>query len=1093
MNRIPIVGVAFVATMMVGASVIGDEIEAFSMVTHDGRRMVSRDGGQTFELVATNTLPSKVPAARPWRLYVVKATHTDIGLHNPQYIQRHGTVKRLEDAMRLVDTDPRGDDDPAAYRYVAEGTWFWENYPMDRGVAAAWNVISNYVRRGRIGIGATCAGNHTHVYGPEELARSTHAKRRLAEIWGVDSRTMLMSDNPGMSWSIVKPYVEAGIENCLFSPNQWNPHPSTIWPCDRSKEAATWNPDAGGGGNYIDVRWDSKRPMVFWWESPDRSAKMLVWTSTQYGYGMSAFGINPRGARKDVEQWTARQLAKMEKRYPYDIWLAANYTDDEPANRAFADFAAKWNAKWACPTFVTAGRLEEPFDELKRRFGDKIETIRGEMTSGWLQHVVSAPELLSDKLNAERRLAAAETLWRADPNRDASLKIDFEHAWECLILNDEHSYGTSGYQGRRVFETWMQHRDWIERADAFASKVLARYGVPREPAAPTGTVECALGKMTENRFYRVVVNDRGEILSIYDKELGRELLRAPANRLLYTRDNHKTWCDEELLGAKITRRVSLPADAKRIDIENRFEHAHDLFNTSRYKRFGYIGFPFKVPNGQFKAALGGGEVIDPYRDQSGYATDAYVASRDWCAVENDTFGVALLQRDTLLIEFGEIHPDKTCFTGVPPSGSQTLYSYAFTDWLQMHQPDGDSISFTLRYAITSYAGTWESARIKERTETFVNPWRRSRGDTPYQVEPGDTAETASHRRPWTGLLEKPRAGHGELDGQLYLLWSAELSPDFDHYELYRDGQFIANVTNEAPDGIPYRIARYVDLGLGSHQTYSYTLRKVWKDGRKDAFSEPFTGLTRAVFDVEAIEREGVRVEINRRGAYVSGWTADGMDEVFFRPERANWSEEEVHGGVPICWPWFGRREGCPKHGLARYATWTLMEKIGKHAQKWRLVSNEMTRQIWPHEFRLDYVVSALSANRLALEFTATNTGKEPFEAAGGFHPYFRVADSLKVMVDDKPIGTTPYLVSFPADGRSHTLTDAVTGRVITLKAEGTDGWIAWNPGVERTPLCETLGPDEWKRFFCVEPYNAQPYVLRPGESRKTKLVIHVNN
>lgn len=90
-----------------------------SMLTRDGRRMVSRMGANDgFELVATNALPKGLPSVRPWRIYVVKATHTDIWLHNSQYIQRHGMVKRIEDAMRLVDADRRDDDDPAAYRYV---------------------------------------------------------------------------------------------------------------------------------------------------------------------------------------------------------------------------------------------------------------------------------------------------------------------------------------------------------------------------------------------------------------------------------------------------------------------------------------------------------------------------------------------------------------------------------------------------------------------------------------------------------------------------------------------------------------------------------------------------------------------------------------------------------------------------------------------------------------------------------------------------------------------------------------------------------------------------------------------------------------
>ena len=73
---------------------------------------------------------------------------------------------------------------------------------------------------------------------------------------------------------------------------------------------------------------------------------------------------------------------------------------------------------------------------------------------------------------------------------------------------------------------------------------------------------------------------------------------------------------------------------------------------------------------------------------------------------------------------------------------------------------------------------------------------------------------------------------------------SEMSPAFDHYELWRDGKFLANVTNEVPNGLSYRVARYEDLGLPKHSRHEYRIRKVWKDGRKDPFGEPFYGLTR---------------------------------------------------------------------------------------------------------------------------------------------------------------------------------------------------------------------------------------------------------
>jgi len=139
------------------------ELTAHSLLTRDGRRLVSRrgaDGTERLELVPEAALPPGTPPARKWTIYVLKATHTDIGLHNPPYVQRHGTVRRIEEAARLIDADTRADDDPAAYRYVMEGAWFWENYPMDRGEAAARRIVADYVARCRMDVGVTCAGNH---------------------------------------------------------------------------------------------------------------------------------------------------------------------------------------------------------------------------------------------------------------------------------------------------------------------------------------------------------------------------------------------------------------------------------------------------------------------------------------------------------------------------------------------------------------------------------------------------------------------------------------------------------------------------------------------------------------------------------------------------------------------------------------------------------------------------------------------------------------------------------------------------------------------------------------------------------------------
>ncbi|MBP3311777.1 MAG: hypothetical protein J6L72_06020, partial [Butyricicoccus sp.] len=155
---------------------------------------------------------------REWTIHVMISSHTDIGLHNSHYVQRYNTEKFLDEAAALC-------DDNENYRYMLEGTWVWNNYNVDRSAEECENIRKNYIKTGKIGICAGMAGNHTNVYGWEEMARSIYGKDRLIKEHGLYTETLTMVDNNGLSWGIVAPYAEAGIKNILFSPNQWNPIP----------------------------------------------------------------------------------------------------------------------------------------------------------------------------------------------------------------------------------------------------------------------------------------------------------------------------------------------------------------------------------------------------------------------------------------------------------------------------------------------------------------------------------------------------------------------------------------------------------------------------------------------------------------------------------------------------------------------------------------------------------------------------------------------------------------------------------------------------------------------------------------------------
>ncbi|MDO4573965.1 MAG: glycoside hydrolase family 38 C-terminal domain-containing protein [Planctomycetia bacterium] len=972
-----------------------------------------RDGKGT--LLAEKTVPWHLP--RPWTIYVVSSTHCDIGLHNSQYIQRKMSSECYDQAMALVD-QTKDWPDASRYRYMSEGVWFWSNYGQDRSEEAAKNVIENYVKKGLIGIGATCAGNHTQVYGFEELCRSAYTKRWLEERWNLDTDTMMMCDNNGMSWSIVAPYADAGIRNILFCPNQWNPLKSTIWPMDKTKISGTWNPDAGGGGSRVDVRYDSPLPMVFYWLGADEKSKMLVWCSTQYDHGGTAFGWHRSIQDSNVlTRCMGRQLAKLEKRYPYDVWLFANYGDDERPNLYNANKAKAWNAQWRYPEIRTVGDLSEPFRRLRETFDAHIPALRGDMTSGWSQHPICAPELLAQKFAADRLLPTAEKLASVASLVEENYRYPaeaFRRAWDMLIWNDEHSYGTSGYQGRRVYETWLQHRDWIEKAEktaveesqralqTLAGKVrvaedallvfnptlqprrefleglevdVPAFGYTTVPLSQRKTsaiapVAHATPPVVENRFYKLKFAADGSISSLFDRELNRELLdpQAPyrCNQFVYTRDNHQTFTSskdakfqvlrgnggqtvvvtlqDDATKADITQTVTLPDHEKRIDIDNQMFHVRDLVNTRRYYRYGYYAFPFNVPGGTFHAQLNG-SIVEPQKDVTRHGTDAYLAVRDWSEVSNGTFGVALIQQDSNLVEFGKIHPDKTCF-GEKIETSH-LYSYLFTDWLQMHTTGGSFVNPRFRYVITSYAGDYRKGNVPQLAERVLHPvlttpvsrqdgplpasksflacdsasvafltlkaaekpgtgyilrfWEQNGDAIPKVTFTQNLAKDATYSRcnvlerdreplekpelafeksafvtlrldtgkpvqeqalptvpvsdapapigsVYTGLVDRPRAVHGERVDQMYLEWGQNMEKDLDHYELYRSKTpgftpsaetFLADV----PPG-EYRVGRYEDTKLEPFTRYYYRVRAVNKVGKKSPFSDEFMGITR---------------------------------------------------------------------------------------------------------------------------------------------------------------------------------------------------------------------------------------------------------
>ena len=134
-------------------------------------------------------------------------------------------------------------------------------------------------------------------------------------------------------------------------------------------------------------------------------------------------------------------------------------------------------------------------------------------------------------------------------------------------------------------------------------------------------------------------------------------------------------------------------------------------------------------------------------------------------------------------------------------------------------------------------------------------------------------------------------------------------------------------------------------------------------------------------------------EVALFGAQTVSYRPTGNPPVLYMPHPydAKPAGEEIHGGIPVCWPWFARNgaPGSKIHGLARYSTWSVRgTEYSEDITEIRLglSSSEETRALWPHDFDLELTVSV--SMKLTLCLTVKNTGDVPFKfterPAGGF-------------------------------------------------------------------------------------------------------------
>ncbi len=256
-------------------------------------------------------------------------------------------------------------------------------------------------------------------------------------------------------------------------------------------------------------------------------------------------------------------------------------------------------------------------------------------------------------------------------------------------------------------------------------------------------------------------------------------------------------------------------------------------------------------------------------------------------------------------------------------------------------------------------------------------------------------------------------------------------------------------------------------------------------------------------------------EIYLHGAHVTGFQKNGEPPFLFLSRLSRFAANEaIRGGVPICFPWFGPREGGPGHGFARLQPWSLAGTSaapdGTVVIRLRLpqASTETEWSALQTEFTLTI------ADRLTMELVATNASVDKtIEFENCLHTYFNVGDINAISItglqnlpfDDFAAGAggarklekDPVLRItgetnrvYPDHAGTVEIRDDNLKRIIRVEKSNSRSTVVWNPWTTQK-LPDDFDPAEHKTMVCVESGNVKQnrLLLAPGKSASLKAVL----
>ncbi len=541
----------------------------------------SRAGSSDSIPAQERTFEVKFVPARKWKVFYAPNEHLDIGYTDYRAKVAEVHSRNLDKLLKVFKEHPD-------YRFNIDGSWIVDQWLDTRSRSQA-EQFSTEAKAGRIGVNAFYDSFVTDYPALETFVRSLYFSKRLQARYGVPFDFANITDIPGNSWAVPSLLASAGIHYFADGGNQdrgpfivyghWSVRSPFWWEGPDGQRVLTWfsshyhqlkgvcglppTIQDGEGGlarflrTYSDAHYKPDAVLLYGTEVEnlplecDDPAFVANWNRTfayprfitcrfsqffhyiqdQYGptlptvrggagaYWGDTFGAFPLATARD----RANQMRAISAESLASLTAALN-----PALR----FPLKWDHQiWRNIILY----CEHTFGSYRTGSQPQHDEVIGQLAEKANQTVRAATTI--DKLMRHGMSQLADQIQTRGQNLIVFNPSNWKRSALVRFMVDQGTTLTDLALGKPVEYEVLNTQNGAQIIRFMAADVppfgykVYRLGLgkPRPPAAFVS----APGNVVENRFYRITLDpERAAIKSLYDKQLGRELVDPSSPYLL---------------------------------------------------------------------------------------------------------------------------------------------------------------------------------------------------------------------------------------------------------------------------------------------------------------------------------------------------------------------------------------------------------------------------------------------------------------------------------------------------------------------------------------------------------------------------------